>query len=398
MTDGSDPPTEHVLDAATLNRATLARQMLLQRERLGPVEAIERLVALQAQEPASPYIALWTRLAGFTADALDAAFHDREVVKATLMRVTLHAVSARDYVRFWPGLAESHGDFRRRALRWPDIDLPADLGQRAEQFAAEPRTNLEMRRFVSELAPPVGDRDPWAAVRTLAPFVSVPERGPWSFGRRPLFAAARSWLDLPLASAEDGLDHLVRRYLAGFGPATLGDLAQFTRIARAPLKASLARLASELRFFRNEAGRVLYDVPAGPLPPADTPAPARFLPMWDSVLLAYEDRSRVVAPEYRPRVVQPNGDFLAAFLVDGHVAGLWRAQLQEGRTRITWDPFQPLPHAAERELAEEAKRLAAFVEPIEPEVFRRYARWLKAMSTPEPSAPGRARRRCPRPA
>lgn len=371
--------TDQVLDAATLNRATLGRQMLLERARVGVLEAIERLVGLQSQEPASPYLALWTRLAGFDAESLDRAFADRQVVKASLMRVTLHAVTARDYVHFWPALAESHADFRRRALRWPDVDLPGEIAERTLEYAGEPRTNTDLRRFVGQFAEPVGDRDPWAAVRTLAPFVSVPEQVPWSFGRRPQFAAARSWLDLPFASAGEGLEHLVRRYLAGYGPATVGDIAQFTKIARARLQETINRLAGELRVFRNERGRVLYDVLDGLLPPADTPAPVRFLPMWDSVLLAYEDRSRVIPAEYRSRLVQPNGDFLAAFMVDGVVAGLWRAQLVDGRTRISWQGFEPLPASAEDELAAEAERLAAFVDPREPEVFRRYARWFKAM-------------------
>ena len=369
------------LDAATLNRATLARQLLLERVRLDPVEAVERLVALQAQEPASPYIALWTRLEGFEAASLDRAFHERRAVKATLMRVTLHAVSARDYVAFWPALRARLQQFRERALRWGDSDLPGSLAERALEYAAQPRTNTEMRRFLGELAGPVGDRDAWWGVRTHVPFVMVPQRVPWSFGRRPIFSAARSWLDLPFASPEDGLDHLVRRYLAAFGPATVGDMSQFTGIPRSALAAALERLQPELRLFRNEAGRVLYDVPGAPLPPGDTPAPPRFLPMWDSVLLAYEDRSRIVPPEYRSRVVQTNGDFLAAFMVDGRVAGLWRAEAPNGRTRIAWDAFERLTRKAERGLAEEAERLAAFVEPHEPEVFRRYSRWLKAVNS-----------------
>ncbi len=381
----SDNVTAHgrsgcVLGRRALNRALLERQLLLRRWQLSAAEAIERLVGLQAQEPASPYLALWSRLEGFRVEELDRAFHERRAVKATLMRVTLHAVSARDYVRFWPGLAESHADFRRRALRWPDVDLRGGVAERAMDYASEPRTNTEMRRFVSQFAEPIGDRDPWAAVRTLAPFVSVPERVRWSFGRRPLFAAARSWLGLPFASAEEGLDHLVRRYLAGFGHATIGDLAQFTRIARPALKASLDRLSGELRLFRNEAGKALFDVPEAPLPSADTPAPPRLLPMWDSVLLAYEDRSRLIPAAHRQRVVQPNGDFLAAFLVDGHVAGLWRAEAVDGRTRIAWDAFEKLPKEKARDMDEEAERLAAFVEPHEPEVFRRYSRWLRAMN------------------
>ncbi|HET7676753.1 MAG TPA: winged helix DNA-binding domain-containing protein [Candidatus Limnocylindrales bacterium] len=368
------------LTEGQLNRATLARQMLLERERLDAIEAVERLVALQAQEPASPYIALHTRLDGFRAAELDAAFRERRAVKGHLMRVTLHALSARDFGHFWPAMAPSMRAWRERQAKRLGLEVDLDaMVARAQRFARTPRTGPEIRAHLPQLpehvAGPGIQRDAWWAVRIQAPFLMVPDDVPWSFGRRPLFIAAGAWLDgEPFASEHDGLDHLVRRYLRAFGPASLGDMAQFTGIQVARLRPSLERLLAELRTFRDERGRQLYDVADGRLPPADTPAPARFLPMWDSVLLAYQDRTRMLSEPHRRRVIQKNGDFLPAFLVDGVVAGLWRAdRTEDGRTSIRWQPFEPLSSAAEEELASEAERLAAFVEPLEPAVYRRYA-------------------------
>jgi hypothetical protein len=373
---------ERILSAAELNRATLARQMLLKRRKLDPVEAIERLVALQAQEPASPYIALWTRLAGFRAETLDKAFHDRRVVKSTLMRVTLHAVSARDYTRFWPAMMPSLRLWRQRILKRLDMEVELDdLAEKALAYASEPRTGPELRAYLPPLdaVGPTGQQDAFWAIRPQAAFVMTPSEVPWSFGRRPSYIAARSWLDLPMASEEEGLNHLIRRYLAGFGPATLGDISQFTGIERSRLKPALARLAPELRTFHDEQERILYDVGDGPLPRAETPAPVRFLPMWDSLKLAYEDRSRVIPEAYRKRILQMNGDWLPTFLVDGYAAGLWRSEVSaDGSTTIRWQPFHKLPRAVDDRLVEEAERLAAFVQPLEPTVYKRYATtWMK---------------------
>lgn len=190
---------------------------------------------------------------------------------------------------------------------------------------------------------PGGQTDTWWAVRPLLPFLMAPGEPPWSFGRRPRFVAGPAWLGAGLASHEDGLAHLIQRYLAGFGPAGADDLHQFTRITISDIRHALARLGDELVTFEDERGRPLYDVPDGLLPPGDLPAPVRFLPMWDSILLAYRDRARVLPEHYRRRVIQPNGDFLPSFMVDGLVAGLWRADVLAGRSVVTPLPFEPLP-------------------------------------------------------
>jgi len=389
---GGDPgspaePPGRRLTARDLNRATLARQLLLARAAIDPVTAIGRVVALQAQEPASPYIALWTRLAGFDPDRLDAVITARRVVKATLMRMTLHMVTAADYPAFWTAHAPT---FRR--TRVPHLGLDAlgvesaevdRLVEAALTHATEPRSNAEMTAYLSALGGPLGTRDWWWAIRGMTPFVHAaghtPVRPAWSYGPRPAHVAARSWLppgDRNLAIDPDAaLDTLVRRYLGGFGPATVGDVAQFTRLERSRVRASVARLEPTLRVLVDAAGRELLDVPDGVLPGEDAHAPARFLPMWDSVLLAYEDRARLIPPAYRAAVIRSNGDVLPTFLVDGLVAGVWRAELVGGRTEIIYSPFGQLPRDVRAELDDEAETLARFVEPHEPEVYRRYRRW-----------------------
>lgn len=347
---------------------------------LAPADAIERLVALQAQEPASPYIALLARLEGFSAGALHAAFVERRVVKSTLMRVTLHVVSARDYVRFWPGLAPMLRRWREASLRRFGIEIPLEeIGRTAMEYASRPRTAAELRSFLPELPPPgpAGQLDGWWAVRVHLPFVITPGEAPWTFGRGQRFVTAQAWLDEPLVPEDEGLRHLVRRYLAAFGPATLGDMAQFSGILRSHLKEALGELGDELSNYRTEAGRLLYDLTDSPLTAADAPSPPRLLPMWDSLLLAYEDRGRVIPAQYRRRVIQVNGDILPTVLLDGHVAGVWWAEATDAGSQVRWHLFEPVARGVERRLAEEADRVAAFVEPIEPAVYRRYvSRWI----------------------
>jgi hypothetical protein len=369
--------SEPILTARQLNRATLARQLLLERVELDATTAVQRLAALQAQEAASPYLALWTRISGFEPGDLDAAFAERRVVKATAMRVTLHAMTSSDLTGYWPAIAGSIRAARDRTQAWPpDAASLDDIAAQVTAAAAQPRTGVELRALADRLAAlpdalPNG-RDPWRGVRLSVPFVIVPDGGPWSFGRRPVFQAADVALGTPMLSPEAGADLLVRRYLSAFGPASVADLAAWTRVERGRLKPAFERLAPELRRFRNEAGALLFDVTDGPLPAADTPAPPRLLPMWDSVLLAYADRSRIVPEAYRRRVVMSNGDYLPCFLVDGLVAGLWRSVDRNGKRGIELEPFHPLGADDLHALEAEAGALATFVAEREPGVYRRY--------------------------
>ncbi|MFI7150712.1 winged helix DNA-binding domain-containing protein [Nonomuraea sp. NPDC050022] len=360
------------LTARQLNRATLARQLLLRRESLTVADAVRRLVALQAQEAPSPYVALWNRLTGFEAKELDVAFADREVVKATLLRITLHAVHAEDYGAFHNAMRRSLraarlGDSRFTSSGLSIADADALLPHLAE-FVASPRTSAEIEDFLKgRYGEP--KRGAWWALRTFAPLHHAPTGGPWSFGARS------SFLDAGITSGpeseDESVQRLVLRYLQAFGPATVPDMAQFTLLKRSVLRPAVRALAGQVEELEGPDGAALFDVPGAPLPAEDTAAPPRLLPMWDSVLLAYSDRSRVIPPEYRPIVIRRNGDVLPTLLVDGFVAGVWRP-VQGG---IEATAFHRLDEEVWRGLAAEAEALAAFLADRGTTVYRRYAHW-----------------------
>jgi hypothetical protein len=361
--------------ARGLNRATLGRQMLLGRESRDVGEAVRRVVALQAQEPASPYLALWNRLAGFDPAELDAAFAGREVVKATLMRITLHAVHADDYRVFREAMeptlraARLDSRFRASGLTLADADaLIPDLLEHAQHT----RTTADLEAWLQQRlgAPP----HPGAmrGFRGYAPLLHAPTGGPWSFGSRNAYVAAASRPALvDNAASAAGLQTLVVRYLEGFGPASVADVAQFAMVQRARVKAAVQAFAGDLERLEGPNGETLFDIPGAPRPDEATPAPPRLMAMWDSVLLAYRDRGRIIPSEYRALVTRSNGDVLPTLLVDGFVAGVWRPTA--GGIEAT--AFQPLPEDAWEGLATEARSLTAFLAEREPEVYRRYGHW-----------------------
>jgi hypothetical protein len=368
------------LTARGLNRATLGRQLLLGREPLGVVDAVRRVVALQAQAAASPYLALWNRLAGFDPADLDAAFADRAVVKATLMRITLHAVHAEDYPAFHSAMLSSLRASRLHDRRFTGTGLSIAevdaLVPQVLEFAARPRTRAEIEGMLEER---LGDHKPrvWWALRTFAPLLHVPTGGPWSFGPRSSFVAAPS--RLPPEGRDESIQRLLLRYLEAFGPASVADFAQFTLLRRPVTRDALAALAGQVRKLEGPDGSVLFDLPGAPLPPEDTPAPPRLLPMWDSVLLAYADRSRVIPPDYRPLVARSNGDVLPTLLVDGYVAGVWRPV--DGGVEAT--AFHRLSDEAWNGLGAEAGALLAFLADREPVVYRGHAHWWTTLPTAE---------------
>ena len=367
-----------VLSQRRLNRATLARQLLLAPSDLSVVEAVERVGGLQAQEPASPFIGLWARLASFSVADLDAAIQARDVVKGSLMRATLHLVTAADYRALWPVTVPLVEHIRRQdRIQPPSSRRLTALRTRVRSFTSTPQSLTALRDHVGDADGMAADEVLWWLRRRL-PMAHVPTGGAWSFGRRPMIADADAWLgDGEWPSPEVGLEHLVRRYLGGFGPASLADLAQWSGLTVARLRPAVDAVdtSGDLRRFRSEAGRSLIDLAGAPLPSEDVPAPVRFLPMWDSTVLAFADRTRIVAAEDRPKVVARNGDTLPVFMVDGMVAGRWWATVDGGRSRIELEPFHRLRAADRRALETLAYRLAAFVEPHEPNVYARYQRW-----------------------
>jgi hypothetical protein len=371
------------LTSRRLNRATLGRQLLLGRETLDVADGVHRVVALQAQEPASPYVALWNRLAAFDPADLDRAFADQAVVKATLMRVTQHAVEAGDYPAFHEAMqttlrAARLNDrrFRRSGLTPADADalLPEVLA-----FAAEPRTNAEAEAWLDERLGETPKPGVWWAFRQYGPFVHAATGGPWSFGPRPSYVAARA--RHRSGDVEAAMRQLALRYLEGFGPASVQDFGQFGLLYRPLARAAMKSLAAAGSAVSIEGpdGVELFDVPDGLLPPEDSPAPPRLLPMWDSVLLAHADRSRIIPPDYRKLVTRNNGDVLPTLLVDGYVAGVWRP-LEAG---IEATSFHRLTDEAWAGLDAEAGGLLAFLARREPAVYGRYARWWRDLPAAE---------------
>jgi Winged helix DNA-binding domain len=364
-----------VITARELNRATLARQLLLERAPFGAADGVRRVVALQAQQPASAYLALWNRLAGFDPADLDAAFVSHQVVRAQLMRVTMHAVHVCDHCAFReamdPTLRMSRlGDPRFRASGLTMAEA-VDLTSGLLDFAGQPRTGPECEEW---LAGRLGTPMPplaWRMLRQYAPLWHMPTEGPWLFGSRA-YVAARPRPVLGDASVSGAaLQALIRRYLEGFGPASIADMAQFAMVQRAWAKAAVQALGGSLVQLTGPDGVLLYDVPGAPLPSGSSVAPPRLLGMWDTILLAYADRTRFMPSGYRKIVTRTNGDVLPTLLVDGYVAGMWRAV--PGGIEAT--AFHALPFAVWEGLAAEARALVPVLADREPEVYRRYHHW-----------------------
>jgi hypothetical protein len=356
-----------------LNRATLARQLLLERERLPVVDAVRRVLALQAQEPASPYVALWSRVQGFDPAELDAAFRSFAVVKASLMRLTLHAVAAEDRAPFHAAMRPTlraaglfDERFRATGLAPADADglVPSLLG-----FARRPRDRAAIEAMLADRLGAAPGPGLWRGLRLVAPLVHAPDRaGPWAFGRAPAYLAA------PTASPVDeaaSLHELVRRYLAAFGPATPQDFARFALLRQTEVRPAFEALGDELVVRKGPGGATLYDLPDAPLPDVDTPAPPRLLPMWDSVLLAHADRGRVLPEPYRAIVVRRNGDVLPTVLVDGHVAGVWR--LVDGGVEVA--AFHAFDDAAWAGVEREAQALRRLLAERDPQTYARFGHW-----------------------
>jgi hypothetical protein len=344
-----------------LNRALLARQLLLERSRLPLTKAVERIAGLQTQYAPSAYIGLWSRLEGFQLGDLTRALEHRRVVQATLMRSTIHVVPASDY---WPFAVAI---WRDRRVWWErthrryvgEVDLDAADAAVRDALADGPLHRNELLDVVR----PFNSSRPtlvWNGVGVE--LVRVPPSGTWEHRRADLFATAESWLGPPGIDEADALDLLLRRYLAGFGPATLADAADWAGIRGTTLRPSAERL--RLRRFADEEGRELLDLPRGPLPGADVRPPARFLPTWDATLLVHARRTQILPERFRPLVFgTKTPQSFPTFLVDGAVAGKWRVERTKAKATLALEPFEPLPPAARDELRDEAERLVRFHEP-----------------------------------
>jgi hypothetical protein len=327
-----------ILSTRALNRALLERQLLLRRAKMPAAQAIERLVGMQSQVPTDPYVGLWSRLEGFEAGELARLLENRHAVRATAMlRTTIHLLTARDCIWMRPLVqpvaerAFRHSPFSK-ALAGLDAHEVAAAGRAL--LVERPRTIGEVGR---ELQERWTERDANAlayAVRYLVPLVQLPPRGIWGKGGRPILAPVETWLDAPF-EVDPSLDDLGLRYLAAFGPATASDVQTWSWLTG--MREVLDRLRPQLRTFRDERGRELFDVEDGPLPDPDTPAPVRFLPEFDNIFLSHDDRSRIVDRNWLDQVLMHG-----FILVDGFLRGVWKLDRKRERTTLViaaWGAF-----------------------------------------------------------
>jgi DNA glycosylase AlkZ-like len=346
--------TERVLTTGHLNRALLARQRFLERDDLSIPAALEAIGGIQDQYAPAGYIGLWTRLREFRRAALTEALGAREVIQATLMRSTIHLVSARDYPLFAAGTGPARRAWLERVqggrLTARQIERAVELVR--SELAAGPRRQKELQAALVDKG---FDRLGWIAASQWVDMVRVPPSGTWDRRRADLYGLAEDWVGPIDASEEDGLELLLRRYLEGFGPASLADAASWAGVPVAVFKPVVERL--DLVRHRDEAGKELLDLPGLPLPDPDIPARVAFVPVWDASLLVHARRTGILPERFRPLVFNTKTPHsVDTFLVDGRVAGTWRHE----NGRISLAPFENLSPRAMRELRDEADQLEEF--------------------------------------
>jgi hypothetical protein len=355
-------PGTPVLSTRTLNRTLLERQLLLERREATAVDTIEHLVGMQAQEPLDPYLGLWTRIEAFDPGELAALVTDRAMVRGPLMRVTLHMVTARDYLRLRPALQplmESRFRSSPFARELDGIDLGAVAAAGRELMEAQPRTRAELSRLLAEGWP---DRDPLSlayVITHIVPVVQVPPRGVWGKRGQATWTAAESWLGESLASEPD-LASMLLRYLAAFGPASVMDFQNWSGLSR--IREVIEPMRSRLRTFRDPNGTELFDLPDAPLADPDIPAPVRFLPHYDNVLLGHADRTRIVPDEPRAPLFPGYTGNLGSLLVDGLFRGRWKTDRANGRTTLVVEVTKRLSKRHTAAVTSEGRRLLAFMD------------------------------------
>ena len=349
-----------MLSQRTLSRALLARQLLLDRRSMPAVAAIEHLVGLQAQAPLAPYIGLWSRLHDFEPAELSEAILDRRAVRTSLMRATIHLVSADDALTLRPLIQPVlERGFRASPFgrEVAGMDLGDILAAGRELVEDRPRTSPELARRLGERWPDLPVDSLTYAVGYLVPLVHIPPRGVWGRTGPVARTAMEAWLGRSLAQ-HPSLEELVLRYLGAFGPATVADVQAWSGLTG--LRVAVDRLRPRLEPFRDERGRELFDLPEAPRPDPETPAPPRFLPEYDNVLLGHADRSRIIPPGRRIPLAPGNGASMGTFLIDGMFAGTWRITRNAGEATLAIEPFEPVARSARIGLEEEGHRLLTF--------------------------------------
>jgi hypothetical protein len=351
--------TGKTLSRRDLNRALLARQLLLRRSDMPVLAAVRHLVGLQAQAPNPPYVGLWTRLQSFHHEQLSQLILDRSIVRIALMRSTIHLVTADDCVTLRPILqaVQDRGLQGVFGKKLAELDLDALAAAGRALLEAQPLTLGELGKRLEAQWP---QRDATAlaqAVRCRLPLVQVPPRGIWGASGQAAHTTAEAWLGRPLAEGAS-LEAMLLRYLAAFGPASVKDMQVWSGLTR--LREVVERLRPSLLTFRDEQGSELFDLPEAPRPNAGTPAPPRFLGEFDNMLLSYDDRSRIMAEGVKQRVFTDNGIIRAALLVDGFVSGIWSITLKRKVGVLTITLFRELSEEERAGVEAEAEGLFAF--------------------------------------
>ncbi|GHO47774.1 winged helix DNA-binding domain-containing protein [Ktedonospora formicarum] len=350
---------ERILTLRELNRATLARQFLLERVSQSLLDAIKHLIALQGQVSNAPYIGLWTRLRAFERDFLSNLLEARHVVRASSLRGTLHLLMAEDYLWIHPLLRSTlNRNLHLFARKAQGFELDRFVKVMQAYIQEQPRTGVELRAKMEEFFPGMGKQQIADAVRMHLALIQILPAGMWGFTGKPAHIQASAWLGQPFASPQEGLHDLIRRYLAAFGPASARDIQAWSGLTG--IQSSLEALRPELQIYRDEQGKELFDLLDAPIPPAETPAPVRFLPAFDNLIYGYADRLRVITNAYRPFISHGN-IVVQVFLVDGFVHGLWKTERRDTSVTLVIEPFGPLSLAVQNELQQEGERLLRWI-------------------------------------
>mgnify|MGYP000397715594 CR=1 FL=1 len=351
--------TERVLTLRELNRTSLQRQMLIERQEVSVTEAVDKLIGLQSQIPNPPYIGLWTRLKNFSKDDLTHTIENRKIVRAAMMRSTLHLMTTEVYGKIQktiqPALEKGFRSFFGKHVA--DVDVEK-LVAAAKPFLEEaPRSMGELREFLLTIQP---DVDPAAlsyAIRTYLPLVQVPPSGTWGVGTRASYIPADMWLDEPQDADAIGVFKL---YLAGYGPASIMDFQAFTGLTS--LSKTINAAKDEFTLYRNEDGKELFDLPELDIISGDTPVPVTFLPEYENALISYKDRNRILPDEHRKKVFLTAGRVASTVLVDGFVAGTWKSDRDKDTATLRIDLFEDASSTIKDKIVDEAQHLLQFIE------------------------------------
>ena len=365
-------PSGTAISTRALNRAFLARQMLLERHTLSALDAVERLVGLQAQVARPPFIGLWTRLRGFDKSELATALHGRRAVRVTAMRGTLHVMTTADYIAMRGAMQPMLTRGMQATLRGRGALLEMEaLEVEARKFFSKSAATFDaLRDHLKKRFPGADERAMAYAIRTHVPLVQVPTAAPWAFPAAADFALADEWLSKQVSTSAASPEALVLRYLAAFGPATPADAQAWSGLPA--LREVFDSLRPSLVTFRDERKRELFDLPHAARPDEAVEVPVRFIPDFDNLVLSHEDRSRIMADAHRGRVTLKNLQVRATFLVDGMVAGTWKSERKRTAAVLVIEPFGNIPKRAKTALEEEGDALLAF---LEQDAKEREVRW-----------------------